>query len=48
MIDKYNFSCSFKEDVIPLELKKEFPKTYYSKYNKNAYIKMRNDYIRRI
>lgn len=44
LIDEYDFSCSFKEDVIPLELKKEFPKTYYSKYNKGSYLKLRDDY----
>ena len=43
-IDYYKLSCSFKEDVIPTILKKEFPKTYFSKYNKENYTKMKNDY----
>lgn len=44
IIDFYGLSCSFKEDVIPTELKKEFPKTYYSRFNKEAYTRLRDDY----
>ena len=43
-IRKYNLSLSFKEDVIPPELKKAFPKTYIAHYNKEAYAKMRDDF----
>lgn len=43
-INDYKLSCSYKQDVIPLVLKKEFPKTYFSKYNKENYTKMKNDY----
>lgn len=44
LIKEYGLSCSFKEDVIPLELKKQFPKTYYSRYNKVGYTTLRSDY----
>ena len=44
IINEYNLSCSFKEDIIPLDLKKSFPKTYYSKYNKGSYFRLRDDY----
>lgn len=44
LIEEYNLSCSYIKDVIPTELKKSFPKTYYSKYNKEAYSRLRHDY----
>ena len=44
IIDEYDLSCSFKEDIIPIELKKAFPKTYYSRYNKESYTRLREDY----
>ncbi len=43
-IDSYGLSCSYRGIVVPEELKKKYVKTYYSHYNKEAYIKMRNDY----
>ena len=30
-IDSYGLSISFKNDIIPLDLKKKYPKTYYAK-----------------
>ena len=44
VIDFYGLSNSFKKDVIPLELKKKYPKTYYAKYNKDKYEKLKNDF----
>ena len=44
LIDKYGLSASYKEDIIPAELKQNFKKTYYAKYNKNAYEKLRYDF----
>ena len=41
---KYNLSRSFIEDVVPLELKKANVKTYYAKFNKNGYNKLRSDF----
>lgn len=43
-IDKYELSCSYKNKKVPEELKKQFVKTYYSRYNKENYLKMRNDF----
>lgn len=44
IIDYYGLSCSFKGKNVPEELKKKYVKTYYSRYNKEAYLKMRDDY----
>lgn len=44
LIDYYGLSCSFRGIVVPDELKKQYVKTYYAKYNKEAYNKMRDDF----
>lgn len=44
LIDYYGLSCSFRGITVPDELKKEYPKTYYAKYNKDAYNKLRDDF----
>lgn len=44
MITKYGFSRSFKEDIVPDELKKEFVKTYFARFNKVGYSHLRDDY----
>ena len=44
IIDFYGLSCSYRGKNVPEELKKKYVKTYYSKYNKEAYLKMRDDY----
>lgn len=44
LIDHYGLSCSFRGIVVPDELKKQHVKTYYAKYNKEAYNKMRDDF----
>jgi DNA adenine methylase len=41
IIYKYNLSRSFKEDVIPDSLKKKWKKTYFAKFNKSGYEKLR-------
>lgn len=41
IIYKYNLSRSFKEDVIPDSLKKKWKKTYFAKFNKGGYEKLR-------
>lgn len=43
-IDHYGLSCSYKGIVVPDKLKKQFIKTYYAKFNKNAYLAMRDDF----
>ena len=44
IIDYYELSCSYRGINVPEELKKKYIKTYYSKYNKSAYLRMRQDY----
>lgn len=44
IIDYYGLSCSYREINVPENLKRRYIKTYYSKYNKDPYIKMRQDY----
>ena len=41
---KYSLSATFLDKNVPEELRKEFKKTYFAKYNKEAYIKLRNDF----
>ena len=42
IISKYNLSCSYQKDIVPLSLKKKFKKTYYAKFNKEGYVKLRS------
>ena len=44
LIDRYGLSCSYRNITVPDELKKQYVKTYYSHYNKEAYNQMRDDY----
>lgn len=44
IIDFYGLSCSYRGICVPEYMKKEYVKTYYSKYNKDAYIRMRKDF----
>ena len=41
IIYKYNLSRSYKEDIIPEILKKEWKKTYFARFNKAGYEKLR-------
>lgn len=43
-IKKYNLSRSFLEDIVPKQLKKEYKKTYYAKFNKQGYDKLKQDF----
>ena len=43
-IDKYQLSATFLGKDVPKEYRKEFVKTYFAKYNKEAYYKMRRDF----
>ena len=40
----YNLSRSFIEDIVPEMLKKEFVKTYYAKFNKPGYLRLRDNF----
>lgn len=44
LIDNYGLSCSYKGKNVPDELKSKYPKTYYAKYNKNGYMKLKEDF----
>lgn len=44
IVKKYNLSLSYRENTVPKELKESFPKTYFAKYNKEAYSKLRDDF----
>lgn len=41
IINKYKLSHSYKKDIVPDYLKKEFKKTYYARFNKEGYEKLR-------
>lgn len=41
IIKKYNLSRSYQEDIVPAKLKSEFKKTYYAKFNKDGYNKLK-------
>ena len=43
-IEKYNLSATFMGRDVPKQYRKEFVKTYFAKYNKDAYMKMRSDF----
>ena len=43
-IDKYGLSCSYRGINVPDELKQTYVKTYYSRYNKQQYLRMRSDF----
>lgn len=43
-IKKYRLSASFIGQLVPEELKKKHVKTYYAQYNKESFLRMRNDY----
>lgn len=43
-INKYWLSKSYIEDIVPKSLKRKYVKTYYSKFNKTWYEKLRDDF----
>ena len=45
IIDQYGLSISLRNDIVPQDLKVRYPKTYYARYNKNAYLRMKRDFI---
>lgn len=44
LIKSYNLSCSLLGIIPPLELRQSYKKTYFARFNKNAYLKMRADF----
>ena len=43
LANEYKLSLSFSGQTVPNELKKQFPKTYYAKYNKYAYKQLKDN-----
>ncbi len=46
-ISRYGLSRSYEEDIIPIELKKEYKKSYLARFNKDSYIRLREDFNKR-
>jgi DNA adenine methylase len=44
IIQEYNLSHSYIKDIVPQELKDEWIKTYYAKFNKKGFDKLKADY----
>ena len=44
IINSYKLSKSYEKDLVPLSLKKKYPKTYYAHYNKAQYTKLKSDF----
>lgn len=44
IVDHYGLSLSYRTNIIPDELKRAYPKTYYAKYNKEGYNRMKKDF----
>ena len=44
IIYEYSLSRSYKEDIVPDELKEKHKKTYYAKFNKNGFDKLKSDF----
>ncbi len=42
--EKYRLSASYRQDIIPQELKAQFVKTYFARFNKDGYEEMRRDF----
>jgi len=45
IIDLYGLSLSLRSDAVPQDLKTAYPKTYYARYNKAGYLRMKADFI---
>jgi len=41
---EYNLSRSYKEDIVPLDLKTKHKKTYYAKFNRESFNKLKSDF----
>lgn len=45
IVDHYGLSLSYRNNPVPSELREAYPKTYFAKYNKDAYNQLKHDYI---
>ncbi|MBD5166220.1 MAG: Dam family site-specific DNA-(adenine-N6)-methyltransferase [Helicobacter sp.] len=44
VIESYQLSCSLKNIIPPKELREAYKKTYFAKYNKESYLKLRHEF----
>lgn len=44
IIDEYGLSCSYRRDDIAQELKEQFKKTYFARYNKQSFNHLKTDF----
>jgi len=44
IVQKYGLSRSYEKDIVPKILRKKYVKTYYAKFNKSAYTKLKKDF----
>jgi DNA adenine methylase len=44
LIDHYQLSLTYRENTIPAELRTAYPKTYFAKYNREAYLRLKDDF----
>jgi DNA adenine methylase len=44
IIEKYNLSFSYKKDIIPIELRQQYKKTYFANFNKQNFNQLKADY----
>ena len=44
MINHYKLSFSLIREDVPEDLRKAYPKTYFAKFNKSAYVALRQDF----
>lgn len=44
--DSYQLSASYRRNIIPENLRRDFKKTYYAKFNKESYIRLRQEFNR--
>lgn len=45
IVDNYGLSLSYRENPVSQELRKAHPKTYFARYNKEAYSQLKHDFI---
>lgn len=46
IVDQYGLSFSCRENLVPQALRNAYPKTYFAKYNKEAYQQLKHDFIK--
>ncbi|EKY2261908.1 Dam family site-specific DNA-(adenine-N6)-methyltransferase [Campylobacter upsaliensis] len=44
LIETYNLSCSLKNIIPPTDLRQNYKKTYFAKFNKESYMRLRHEF----